>query len=81
MKLGGIYKSLVINQTGGQTDANPEDEDEIGKFNYILIIFFRYLNNLILAKNRTKSIDNENYDEKEEKKTVADSDSVPKKVY
>jgi hypothetical protein len=41
----------------------------------------RYLNNLILAKNRTKSIDNENYDEKEEKKTVADSDSVPKKVY
>lgn len=39
MKLGGIYKSLVINQTGGQTDANPEDDDEIGKFNYILIIF------------------------------------------
>ena len=40
----------------------------------------RHSNNLILAKNRTKSIDNENYDEKEEKKTEADSDSDPKKV-
>ena len=40
MKLGGIYKSLVFNQTGGQTDENPEDDNEIGKSHHILIIFW-----------------------------------------
>jgi len=30
MNLGGIYKSLVFNQTGGQIDEESENDNKLG---------------------------------------------------